>query len=450
MRTRLAETGPRARSLVALVVIALVWATVALIIPQAQGAQSVTSKRFGGADRYATAEAIAEGTFKTASFALLARGDDYPDALAGNYLAGGGDGAPILLTPPTQLSSSAKSAFQKLGVKGVIILGGTNAISASVEKELQDGGYQTQRLFGANRYATAAAIAKSLGAGEVGSVSGNKTAIVASGEEFADALAGGPMSYDSRLPTLLTRSTTLPSETDSALTDLSIKHVIILGGTTRITPAVQTQIESKGITTERLAGATRFATAVKIATFETTTLKFVKEHVNLGRGDFFADPLAGGPHGGAEAAPILLAESPDRLGNDANGYFQDNSDTISSIDGFGGTAALSDGVLADAKSSSTCTPPSTSTTAASTTPTTLFPGQPTTAPPTTAAPTTTASTTSTTVPGASTTFVRKTCSTSTSTSSSTSSSSSSTTKPNPCNPFPAEFCPITQTITGGF
>src|SRR3954454_2490824 len=108
MRTRLADTGPRTRSLVVLMVLAMVWATVALVIPTAQGAQSVTSKRFAGADRYDTARAIAEGTFKTASFALLARGDDYPDALAGNYLAGSGGGVPILLTPSTQLSSAAK------------------------------------------------------------------------------------------------------------------------------------------------------------------------------------------------------------------------------------------------------------------------------------------------------------------------------------------------------
>src|SRR4051812_18933340 len=201
MRTRLAETGPRTRSMVVVMTLALVWATVALIIPTAQGAQSVSSNRFGGTDRYETARAIAEGTFKTASFALLARGDDYPDALAGNYLAGTSGGVPILLTPSTQLSSSATAAFQKLGVKGVVILGGVNAISAGVEKQLQDAGYQTQRLFGANRYATAAAIAKSLNAGEVGTVDGDKTAVVASGEDFADALSGGPMSFKTRLPT---------------------------------------------------------------------------------------------------------------------------------------------------------------------------------------------------------------------------------------------------------
>lgn len=72
--------------------------------------------RFAGPDRYSTALALAteSGLFNHADVIGLARGDDYPDALAGGA-ACGWDFGPLLLTPPPKLDRGAKSYLQTVG-----------------------------------------------------------------------------------------------------------------------------------------------------------------------------------------------------------------------------------------------------------------------------------------------------------------------------------------------
>ncbi|HBI55793.1 MAG TPA: hypothetical protein DDY38_03070, partial [Firmicutes bacterium] len=59
---------------------------------------------------------------------VLARGDDYADALAGVPLAYQLN-APILLTHTNRLITSTKDEIIRLGANKVIILGGTGAVS---------------------------------------------------------------------------------------------------------------------------------------------------------------------------------------------------------------------------------------------------------------------------------------------------------------------------------
>jgi hypothetical protein len=71
-----------------------------------------------------------------------------------------------------------------LGVPTVHIIGGTSAVPASIETEINTMGIDTNRIFGANRYETAVAIA---------GVSGNDScAVLINGNGFADALGAGP------------------------------------------------------------------------------------------------------------------------------------------------------------------------------------------------------------------------------------------------------------------
>jgi putative cell wall-binding protein len=424
------------RALAGLLVLAVAAALAFVGGPSARGAESVSTRRLGGVDRYDTARQIAVTTFGTSDFVILARGDDYPDALAGTYVAGAAPGAPILLTPKDSLSPSAVQGIQTLGADGVIILGGTEAISQGVENDLKSRGLATKRLFGADRYATAAAIAKSVT--PPGSHEGKPTALIASGEVFADALTGGPMSYVARFPMLLTTAANLPAPTDTALTDLGIKHAIILGGTDRITAVVEARLTAKGITSERLSGATRRGTATAIAQFARAELGFGGTHLNLARGDEFPDALAGGPHAGTEKAPILLTDNPGALGAETQQYLRANADTIQSIDALGGTSAISDATLAAADTAATCLPPTTSTTSASTS--------------TSSTSSTSSSSTSSTTSSSttSTTAAQATCGTSSSTSSSSSSSTTSTTTPPSgglCSVLPIAGCPGATTTT---
>ncbi|MCU1461731.1 MAG: Aminopeptidase (Arg, Lys, Leu preference) [Acidimicrobiales bacterium] len=349
-------------------VVAVLVATLALhtlVRTPAQGAATVQSGRIGGSDRYETARLVAEQAFASgAPFAVLARGDAFPDALAGSYLAGaaaagGGKRGPVLLTTGDHLSPSASTAINNLHIGGVLVLGGVSAISDDVLVQLDTMKVQHKRIGGATRYDTAKAVAEALGSDAVGKLDGDRTAIVATGANFADALSSGPISFVDGFPTILTSPGSLAPQASQALRDLHIVHVLIVGGPAAVSTAVEAEIKALGITKiDRFAGRDRQDTAQQIASFELAKLGFGATHVNLARGDDFPDGLAGGPHAGmdshASGAPILLTDTPTDLGSAARAYLASHDAAITSVDGLGGPAALSQSVLDEATGIATC------------------------------------------------------------------------------------------------
>lgn len=361
-------------------------AATALALSGAGATQTVTIHRFDGTTRYDTARLVAtHGEFAGAKTAIVTSGLKFPDALAGNYLAGA-DNGPVLLTDPGTLSPETAAALGTLHVTTVHILGGLAAVSASVESQLQADGYATKRYQGNTRDDTAAAIAESQPPAFVGSAPGfGPTALLASDSDlhFPDALAGGPMSDSHHFPTLLTPGDALAAQASAAFKHLGITHVIILGGTSAVSTAVELQVQALGISTARLQGANRAATAVAVAQYETGKLAYVTTHVDLARGDNFPDALAGGPHAAKELAPILLTDTPTMAASETTDFIKSINATLSSMDVFGGTGAVSDAVVAAEQGAATCNPtpppsttttaPATTTTAPATTTTTLQP-----------------------------------------------------------------------------
>jgi putative cell wall-binding protein len=67
--------------------------------------------------------------------AIVASGTGFPDAATGSTLAYR-DGIPILLTDPGSLSPETQAALTSLGIKQVILLGGPDAVSNTVEGQL--------------------------------------------------------------------------------------------------------------------------------------------------------------------------------------------------------------------------------------------------------------------------------------------------------------------------
>lgn len=90
---------------------------------------------------------------------------------------------------------------------------------------------------------------------------------VARSDEFADALAGGPLAALRGAPMLLTRTDTLEPDTIAELERLDPDRIIILGGPVAISESTEAALEQYagpgGV--DRIAGATRFETAAKIA-----------------------------------------------------------------------------------------------------------------------------------------------------------------------------------------
>jgi putative cell wall-binding protein len=144
----------------------------------------------------------------------------------------------VLLVNPTELPAAVAAELDRLNPGRIVILGGGGVVSSGVAAQLQaytDG--PVKRLSGADRYATAVAVSKA-------SFGASDTVFVATGANFPDALAGGPVAGMDGMPLLLVPSTSLPDVVRAELLRLDPETVVVLGGTGSISNAVVDSIEA--------------------------------------------------------------------------------------------------------------------------------------------------------------------------------------------------------------
>jgi YVTN family beta-propeller protein len=131
--------------------------------------QPAVSRR-SGADRFGTATAISGAAYDTqgADAVVLSRSDTYPDALVGAPFAALKN-APLLYTTGASLPLSTSSEITRVLAPGktVYLLGGISAIPGSIATQLTAMGYVVSRISGADRYATAVAVAAAMGSPSV-------------------------------------------------------------------------------------------------------------------------------------------------------------------------------------------------------------------------------------------------------------------------------------------
>jgi len=186
--------------------------------------------RLAGADRFATSAAVSAAVFEPGVPVFAATGGNFPDALAGGVAAGVA-GGPVLLIGD-DVPASIQTELDRLGSDRVTVLGGEQAVSAGVADQLAADGADVVRVAGADRFATAAAVA------EVAFPQGAGTVYVATGAAFADALAGTPVAALSGAPVLLVTSDDVPASTAAALDWLDPTRVVVLGGTAAVSDDV--------------------------------------------------------------------------------------------------------------------------------------------------------------------------------------------------------------------
>ena len=250
-------------------------------------------ERWYGANRYETAVAISSHIEPGIDVVYLATGTDYADALAGAALAGSVD-APVLLTRPDHLVHATAAELERLQPERVVLFGGTQAIHEHVAVQVAEAtGVPVERLAGANRYETAAAIA-----GEFGPVD---VVYIATGLDYPDALAGAARAGAVNGPVLLTRGDLLPQATIAELERLEPTSIRLLGGTTAISEEIETALAAYGDVT-RIAGEDRYETAVALsADFDESPV------IYLASGQNWPDALTGAARAGSDEAPVLLS-----------------------------------------------------------------------------------------------------------------------------------------------
>lgn len=323
------------------------WHTVELEVGNAAGqdqrawrvrASGVAVTRLAGSERVETAAAISRDRFPQdggAEAAVLARADDYPDALAGAPFAFA-QSAPLLLTARDRLSAPAASELDRALPAGatVYLLGGAEALSDAVRQEVEARGFRVERLAGSSRYGTSAQVSRGL--------ADPRAAVVASGEGFADALSASGAAALEGYPVLLTSRGGLPEPTRAYLEQAGPEEVFVVGGSAVVSEGVVAELErivGPGRVT-RVAGSDRFATSRAVAQQFFTS----PESVAVASGRQFPDALAGGPHAAGRNAPMLLSAAT-TLPDPQTVYVQATQPDAAVI--YGGAHALADTVAHD-------------------------------------------------------------------------------------------------------
>lgn len=306
-------------------------ATTTVVTPST-GMPSLTSIRAQGQDRYETAAAISRTAYPgTASAIVIASGENWPDGLAASVLAKT-VGAPLLLTRRGALPIVTRDEILRLKPSRVYIVGGPNAVGEQVKysvESLAGIAYTVERIGGVDRYDTAALIA--LKAKSLGGTTGG-TAIIASGMNYPDALAGAPLAARAGWPILLVRTTNIPWHTSNAMQTLGVTKTVVLGGERVVDPIVLPQLPAP----QRVAGADRYATSREIANYATPAF-FDGSTIGLSTGKAFPDALSAGPLLAAQGAPLVLT---DGITTELDTWLASRGGTVRSLTLFGGRVAM--------------------------------------------------------------------------------------------------------------
>lgn len=184
------------------------------------------SNRLYGKDRYETSEIIARGMkyFNVG----IATGKNFPDALVSGPLLGKKGMAMLLI-------DGNKSTSLPDNFKGIYTFGGKSSVATDFGK----------RIAGMDRYETSEKIASEYDKYD--------TVILASGTNFADALAVSPLSKKLNAPILLTDGNSLSDGAKKIIN--SVKKVVIVGGEKSISKSLENSIfgskaESKDVKTD--------------------------------------------------------------------------------------------------------------------------------------------------------------------------------------------------------
>ncbi|WP_241673659.1 cell wall-binding repeat-containing protein [Finegoldia sp. BIOML-A1] len=281
--------------------------------------KEIKTERVAGRSRIETAVEVSKKYYESANTVIVANYEKFADSLSASALSKQLK-APILLVKKDQLDSVVAQEIKRLGAKNVIVIGGEKSVDKT---KIGLSQYNVRTIAGANRYETSAKIAQ-----EVIKLTGTKKAVVASGENFADALTVAPLANKNNMPILLGQKNKIPEEVKEVLKQM--EEVLVVGGELTISKEVANKLPNA----TRIAGANRYDTAKKIYEHG---FKDSKE-VNIANGTTAADSLVIG----SIDCPILLAEA-NEIPEATKQAFKESK--FGKVNVFGGKNSISESVV---------------------------------------------------------------------------------------------------------
>lgn len=197
----------------------------------------------------------------------------------------------------------------------------------------------SDRLSGADRYETAIkASAETFAPKSV------QTVVIATGQDFPDALSASALAGAYHAPILLTRTAALPAGLLAEIDRLGATKVDIVGGTSVVSPAVETALKQAGLTVYRVAGSNRYQTSAAVARrIQTVMGKRSALTAFVVNGENYADATAVSPYAYSQVFPVLLTQ-PKALSGDTAAVAAEIGVTHAVI--AGGTSVVSADVAA--------------------------------------------------------------------------------------------------------
>jgi len=197
-----------------------------------------------------------------------------------------------------------------------------------------------ERIAGDSRYLTAVEVSKKAYDETA------ETVVLASGENFPDALTGSVLAHHLEAPILLAKKDSIDDKTLAEIARLKGDGmtITILGGEKAIGAEVETTLKKKGYTVERVEGASRYDTAVDIA--EAVIGDNWDGTVFLATGETPWDALAVGPYAASQGIPILLTPS-DSLRDVTAEFLLAHKGEVTEVVILGGDKAVSPAVVSE-------------------------------------------------------------------------------------------------------
>lgn len=163
-------------------------------------------------------------------------------SMAGTWTAILFDDTPISISSLNSVSYSSIEEFERIAAQ-----------------QIREDGVQSKydtviRIQGKDRYQTALNIVKE-------GWTYSDFAVIASGENYADALFAGPLASEVKAPLLLTKREELPDGLINMLKELKVVSVYLVGGEQSVSPAVMKELQDQGFAVVRVAGRNRIETA---------------------------------------------------------------------------------------------------------------------------------------------------------------------------------------------
>ncbi len=192
---------------------------------------------------------------------------------------------------------------------------------------------EVNRILGTDRYQTAVEISKK-------GWSSASTVIIATGENFPDALTIASYAANKGIPIFLTQQLVLPEVTLSTLNSLGIDKTIVVGGSGVVSDSLLSSLPNP----TRTWGYNRYETAKEVAIYAIKD-NFSWSTILIAKGTDFSDALAGSPYGAKIKSPMLLVHPTDLSNSLATkAALTQNKSQITELYLLGGTGAISDEV----------------------------------------------------------------------------------------------------------